>query len=252
MMTRRNQARQWGHDDSEGNGIEGLKRDLVAANHILFRHNIVDAFGHVSVRHPDDAARFLMARRVPPGLVEEDDVLEFGLDGELVADDGSPVFLERYIHSALYAARADIQAVVHSHSPNIIAFGVVGGHALRAVCHTCGFLGLKTPIFEMRDVEGDATDLMITSQAKGRALAAALRDANVILMRGHGSTAVGSNVAEAVYRAIYTETNARIQATAATLGPVTFLSEKEAESADALTPQQVERSWQLWRDQVRR
>ena len=230
--------------------VADLKADLVSANRILLRHGIVDAFGHVSARHPDRPDVFLMARRVPPGLVEADDIVEHRLDGELVHDDGSALFLERFIHGEIYAARADARAIVHSHSPNIVAFGVVASAPLRAVCHTCGFLSGDAPVFDLRDFEGDGTDLMVSSRERARSLVRVLADNGVVLMRGHGSTVVGSSVGQATYRAVYTETNARIQAAAQSLGPVTFLSKQEADACEALNAKQVERSWEYWKHEI--
>ena len=230
--------------------IDALRGDLVTANRILLRHGIVDAFGHVSVRHPAISERFLMAKRVAPGLVQLEDIREFGRTGDLVDDDGSPVFLERFIHSEIYASRVDVQAIVHSHSPGIIAFGLVQGNPLRAVCHTCGFLNGPTPIFEIREAAGEATNLLIDCAGHGHELARKLGDASVVLMRGHGSTVVGSSLGQAVYRAVYTETNARIQATASSLGTITFLSEGEANATEATSDLQVERTWHFWKAEV--
>ena len=227
-----------------------LKADLVSANRILLRHGIVDAFGHVSARHSHRPDVFLMAKRVPPGLVEAEDIVEHGLDGELVRDDGSALFLERFIHGEIYAARPDVRSVVHSHSPTIVAFGVVASAPLRAVCHTCGFLSGDAPVFDLRDVEGDGTDLMISSRDRARSLVAVLADKSVVLMRGHGSTVVGTGVGQAVYRAIYTETNAQVQAAAQNLGPVTFLTVDEANACEALSEKQVERSWDYWKHEI--
>ena len=224
----------------------GLKQELVCGSKILVRHNIVDAFGHVSVRHPHDPAQFLMSKRIPPSLVTAGDIRVFGLDGELVDRDGSPVFLERFIHSEIFAARPEVQAIVHSHSSTIVAFGVVTDNPLRAVCHTCGFLGTAAPVFEMRDTAGDGTNLLISTPTHGRNLVAAMGDANVILMRGHGSTVVGWSIAHAVYRAVYTEVNAKIQTVASGLGTVKFLSAAEAEASQATDVQLVERAWQAW------
>lgn len=229
---------------------EQLLDELVAANRILLHHQIVDSFGHVSARHPDRADRFLMAARKAPSLVQREDIREFGLDGELADADGTPAFLERYIHSAIYAARPDVHSVVHSHSPGIVAFGVVQGQPLRAICHTCGFLGAGAPVFEIRDELGIASNLMITNQALGNALAEKLGKASYILMRGHGSTAVGRNLPEAVYNAIYAETNARIQTTAIALGPVTYLSEEEAKATSGGGPIVVERTWNHWKSEI--
>jgi HCOMODA/2-hydroxy-3-carboxy-muconic semialdehyde decarboxylase len=228
------------------NALDELRRLLVLASRILCRHQVLDGFGHVSARHPSMNDRFLLSRRVAPGLVTERDICEFTLEGELASEGSAPVFLERFIHSSIYAARPDVQAVVHSHSPAIVALGVVADFQLRAVCHTCGFLGDGVPNFDIRDVAGDATDLLIRDAALGEALTQALGSATVVLMRGHGSTTVGNSVPEAVYRAIYCETNARIQSAATQLGPVTWLTAAEANAAEATSDAQVERNWDLW------
>lgn len=238
----RQPAALWAYDQ--------LLDELVAANRILLHHQIVDSFGHVSARHPDRPDRFLMSGRKAPSLVEREDIREFGLDGELAVSDGTPSFLERYIHSAIYTARPDVQSVVHSHSPGIIAFGVVPETPLRPICHTCGFLGSGAPVFEIRDELGPASNLMITNQDLGLALARTLGDASYVLMRGHGSTAVGRNLPEAVYNAIYAETNARIQTAAMTMGPVTFLSAEEAAATSGGGPIVVERTWNHWKSEI--
>jgi ribulose-5-phosphate 4-epimerase/fuculose-1-phosphate aldolase len=222
-------------------------RDLVDANHILFRHGIVDAFGHVSVRHPSHPEHFLMSRRVAPKQVTDADIRGFGLDGELLEKDGTPVFLERFIHSAIYNARPDVQAIVHGHSPTVVAFSVVPGNPLRAVCHTCGFLRDGAPNFEIRDVAGDATNLLIETPQLGAALAKSLGRENVVLMRGHGSTVIGTSIPHVVYRAIYTETNARVQSAAAALGSPTFLSQAEADAGDKGSLTGLQRAWDLWK-----
>ncbi|AUW57099.1 aldolase [Sphingobium sp. SCG-1] len=236
--------------DEAGGHLAGLKAELVKANKILVRYGIVDAFGHISVRHPSKPGIFLMARSVPPGVVQTDDIKEHRLDGELVNDDGSKLFLERFIHGEIFAARPEVQSVVHSHSPTIVAFGVVESLPLQAICHTCGFLKGPTPNFEMRDFAGDDTNLLIDSREKAHSLVGILADKNVVLMRGHGSTVVGSSIGQAVYRAVYTETNARIQATATTLGTIKYLSDAEADACEALNEKQVERTWQLWKHET--
>jgi ribulose-5-phosphate 4-epimerase/fuculose-1-phosphate aldolase len=157
-----------------------------------------------------------------------------------------PVFIERYIHSAIYAARADIQAIVHCHSQGAIAFSVSQSQKLKAIAHTCGFLGAGPPLFEIRDVAGPATDLLIRSPELGAELAATLGEAAVVLMRGHGLTAVGGSIRQAAYRAVYTEVNAAIQLSASQLGAMTFLSDEEAAAAERTSDLQVERCWELW------
>jgi len=230
---------------------QSVVEDLVAANRILYRQKVVDGFGHVSARHPLDPERFLLSQSKAPGSVERSDILVYGLDGEAIDAPGRRVYLERYIHSAIYAARPDVMAVVHSHSPAVIPFGVTDV-PLRPVMHVCGFLGAHVPVFEIRDGFGPATDLLIRSQALGAAMAQSLGDAPVVLMRGHGSTAVGVSVAHAVYRAVYTEVNARLQADSMRLGPVNFLTAEEAYAAAETnaSPNVLTRIWDLWKSEA--
>jgi ribulose-5-phosphate 4-epimerase/fuculose-1-phosphate aldolase len=223
-----------------------LKRDLVTANHILYRQGVVDAFGHVSARLPSRPDRFLLSRNMAPGTVAERDILEFGLDGVPVAPDAPKVYLERFIHSEIYRLRPDVMAVVHSHSPSVVPFSVVPSVRLRPMCHMCGFLGAGAPIFEIRNTAGPATDLLITSHALGAALAHSLAGANVVLMRGHGSTVIAPDLHLAVYRAVYTETNAKLQAAAMQLGAVEYLTPQEAQTAQTNIEKTASRAWDLW------
>ena len=223
-----------------------LLADLVAANHILFDQGVVDGFGHVSVRHDKDPGRYLLARSMAPSLVQAADIMEFELDGTPVAPAGRSPYLERFIHGAIYRARPDVMAVVHSHSPGIIPFGVTGV-GLRPVFHLAGFLGPETPVFEIRDTAGPGTDMLVRSDALGTALARKLGGHAVVLMRGHGSTTVGTDVRQAVFRAVYAEVNARMQSEAGRLGPVTFLTTEEASAAAQTGNGLVGRAWELWR-----
>src|SRR6185295_16973302 len=125
-----------------------LIRDLVAANRILFREGVVDAFGHVSARHDGDPRRFLLARSIAPGTVTTADILEYDLDGNALDARGRSSYLERFIHGEIYRARPDVQAVVHSHSPSVIPFGVTG-RALKPIFHMSAFLGSSVPVFEI-------------------------------------------------------------------------------------------------------
>ena len=220
--------------------------ELVAANHILYQRGVVDGFGHVSLRHPDRPDRFLLSRSMAPSLVTADDILTFGLDGAETGGDGRSGYLERFIHSEIYAARPDVMAVVHSHSPAIVPFSVVAGTTLRPIFHMCGFLGCNTPVFEIRECVGEASDLLVRDRALGAALAASLGGHAAVLMRGHGSTVVGTTLRQAVFRAVYAEVNARLQAAAIGLGPVTYLTEGEAAAAAATNDGQIDRCWALW------
>ena len=220
--------------------------DLVLANHILFRERVLDGFGHVSVRHPRDPSRFVMSQSKAPGTVTRDDLLLYDLEGEAIDAPGRKLYLERYIHSAVYCERTDVMAVVHSHSPAVIPFGITEA-PLQAVCGVCGFLGVHVPVFEIRDAAGPATDLLIRSQALGLAMARALGGAPVVLLRGHGSTAVGNSIPQAVYRAIYTEVNARLQADAMRLGAVNYLTAEEGAAASATNDSVISRIWDSWK-----
>ena len=221
---------------------------VVVANRILYQQGVVDGFGHASARHDQSPDHFLLARNMAPGLVRRDDILTFDLDGAAVDADGRRVYLERFIHGEIYRARPDVQAIVHSHSPSVIPFGVTR-QSLRPIFHMSGFLGEGAALFEIREVAGD-TDMLISDRRLGAALAATLGARSTVLMRGHGSTVVGTSVEQAVYRAIYAEVNAKLQLQAVTLGEVTYLNEREAAKAAAINDTQLARTWELWLNQV--
>jgi HCOMODA/2-hydroxy-3-carboxy-muconic semialdehyde decarboxylase len=229
----------------------GLVEELVLANHILFDQGVVDAFGHVSVRHDRAPDRFLLARNMAPGRVTADDIVGFTLDGDPVNAGGRKVYLERFIHGEVYRRRPDVVAVVHSHSHAIVPLSVVKGMRLRALFHMAGFVGQGAPVFEIREAGGDGTDLLISSNALGRALAEHFDGHDIVLMRGHGSTVVGGSLRQAVWRAVYAELNARYQIEAMRLGEVTFLTEAESRACVANVEAQVQRPWDLWVEQAR-
>jgi len=224
---------------------KGLIDDLVSANHILFKEGVVDGFGHVSVRDERAPERFLLSRSLAPGRVRARDILEFGLDGEPLNARGRRPYLERFIHSEIYRARPDVVAVVHNHSPALIPFGITGT-ALRPVFHMSGFLGSATPIFEIREAGGPATDMLIRDHKLGAALARALGAAPFALMRGHGSVAVGATLKQVVFRAIYAEVNARLQSEALRLGAINYLNDAEAANAARTNDSVIDRPWELW------
>jgi len=223
-----------------------LITDLVTANRVLFRHGIVDAFGHVSARSDTDPAHFLLARNMAPALVEADDLMTFTLDGRPVDGDARAAYAERFIHGSIYHARPDVGAVVHSHAASLIPFGVVRDAKLRPVFHMSSFLRGAVPVFEIRDAAGGDNDMLVRDQALGDALAAALGAEPAVLMRGHGATIVGRDVREAVFHAVYTTQNAALQAEAMRLGEVTYLSDTEALRSSEANASQVERAWSLW------
>jgi ribulose-5-phosphate 4-epimerase/fuculose-1-phosphate aldolase len=228
-----------------------LIEDLVAANRILYDQGVVDGFGHVSVRHDKRPEHFLLARSMAPGLVTAADIMEFDRDGEAVDRQGRTVYLERFIHSEIFKAHPEVMAVVHSHSPAVIPFGVTDVR-LRPIFHLSSFLAAGTPVFEIRDAGGPATDMLIRTPELGAALARSLDKAPVALMRGHGDVVVAGSIREVVFRAIYTEVNARLEAEALRLGQgrVTFLNDEEAANATQTNAGVVGHAWELWKAQA--
>jgi ribulose-5-phosphate 4-epimerase/fuculose-1-phosphate aldolase len=225
----------------------GLTEDLVSANRILYDQGVVDGFGHISARHTGNREHFLLARSMAPGLVTAADIMEHDRDGEPVDARGRTPYLERFIHSEIYKAQPEIMAVVHTHSPAVIPFGVVEA-TLRPIYHMSSFLGAGVPVFEIRDAGGPATDMLIRTPALGAALAKSLGAAAVALLRGHGNVVVAGSIQEAVFRAVYTEVNARLETDALRLGgrQVRFLTEREARAATETNRGQITRTWDLW------
>jgi HCOMODA/2-hydroxy-3-carboxy-muconic semialdehyde decarboxylase len=228
-----------------------LIEDLVAANRILDREGVLDGFGHVSGRHGADPARFLLARSMAPGLVTGDDIMEFDLDGNAIDPRGRALYVERFIHSEIYKAHPEVEAIVHSHSPSIIPFGATAV-PLRPIYHMSSFLGAGAPVFEIREAGGLATDMLVRSPELGAALAHRLGNSAVVLMRGHGNVVVGASVQQVVFRAIYTEVNAKLQAEASRLGQgqVEFLNAEEAANATETNNKVLGRPWELWKRQA--
>jgi HCOMODA/2-hydroxy-3-carboxy-muconic semialdehyde decarboxylase len=229
-----------------------LIADLAAAARILAAQGVVDGFGHVSMRHPDVPERYFMARSIAPALVTPDDILEYDLDSDPCDPQGRGSFLERFIHGEIYKARPDITAVVHSHSPSVIPFGLVSAR-MQAMFHNAAFLAAGVPVFDISKQFG-ATDMLVGDSAKGIALADALGGKHVALMRAHGSVACGPTLQTAVFRAVYTEVSARIQHwTMALAGnePIAALSEAEGLLADEINQKAGMRAWDLWRAQIR-
>jgi len=227
-----------------------LIEDLVDANRILYHLGVVDGFGHVSVRQPGDPSRFIISRSMAPALVTADDLMAIHVDGQPVSDNAPTPYLERFIHGEIYRARPDVVAVVHSHSAAVIPFSIVKSATLKPVSHMSGFIGEGAPIFEIRDTAGPTNDMLVRTPELGAALARSLGRNNIVLMRGHGSTVIGFNLRQAVYRAVYAEMNARQQSEALRLGTPDYLTPGEAvESAKANDGQQ-DRAWNLWKREI--
>ena len=224
--------------------------DLVAANRILADQGVLDGYGHVSIRHPANPNRYLISRAMSPADVTAADIMEFDLDSNPVDRRDRSMFLERFIHGEIYKARPDVMAVIHSHSPGVIPFGITNV-PMRPVFHTAAFLHVGVPVFEIRNA-GGATDMLVRNGALAKALAATLGDKPVALMRGHGNVVVGPNVKRATIRAVYTEVNARLQTIALGLGgPVNYISPEEGALRDQ-NPGEEGRAWDGWKEKAMR
>ena len=223
-----------------------LVSELVLANHILANEGVVDAYGHVSVRDSRNPNHFLLASHMAAGNVTADDIIEYDLDSKPVRPTSATGYTERFIHGEIYRARPDVMAVVHCHAPELIPFGATGV-ALRPIAHLAGFLGAGVPVFEIRDVAGSMTDLLIRNPTLGRALAKTLADKPAALMRGHGGVVVGPNLHVVVGRSYYMNLDARLQWQATLLngGKINFLTPEEASHASAQDG--YERAWDYWK-----
>ncbi|HZL59363.1 MAG TPA: class II aldolase/adducin family protein [Stellaceae bacterium] len=230
--------------------LEAHIDDLVAANRILAAQGVVDSFGHVSLRHPQEPGHYLLSRARPPECIEAADVMEFTLAGEPVDGRGRKPYNERFIHGALYEARKDINAVVHSHSPSVIPFGIAG-ETLRPVLHMAAAIGAEVPLWEPR-TNFDDTDMLVLDMAQGRDLAQTVGGGAGALMRGHGSVVAGRSLREAVYIAIYLEINAHLQMDALRFGKkINFLSPGEIEKilarqSKGKPSEGFDRAWEGW------
>jgi HCOMODA/2-hydroxy-3-carboxy-muconic semialdehyde decarboxylase len=226
-----------------------LLEDIVIGSRILAEFGVVDAFGHVSARDPANPNHFLMSRSLAPALVTADDIMEFDLDGNAIDARGRSVFLERFIHAEIYKARPDVMSVVHTHSPGVIPFSV-SKTPLRALFHNAAFLAGGVPVWDIGHEFG-ATDMLVRDGGIGKSLARALGDKPVVLMRGHGDVAVGPDVKIAVFRAYYTDVDARLETQAIGLGSeITYLSPEEGSKADSINFAIIDRVWNLWKQKV--
>ena len=222
--------------------------DLVAANRILAEHGVIDAYGHVSLRSPDNPNRFFLARAIAPQTVQLEDILEYDLDSKPIDPKGRDSVNERFIHSEIYRARPDVMSVVHNHSPSVVPFSVTGVK-LRALFHMASFIGVDgLPNFEIRKVK-KGSDLLVRTPALGKALAKTLGKAAASLMRGHGSVTVGENIMRSVGRSVYLEMSAIMQMQSLMLSKkITYFDAAEVKASAPV--QDYKRAWPLWREKA--
>jgi HCOMODA/2-hydroxy-3-carboxy-muconic semialdehyde decarboxylase len=229
--------------------LDAVIQDLVIANRILAQEEVVDAYGHVSVRHPDNPNRFLIARSLAPELVGREDIVELDLDSQPVGDERRSLYLERFIHAAVFAVRPDVMAVVHAHAEDTLPFGIAQGTTLRPVIHSGSFIGPAVPVWDIADNFGD-TNLLVTNMAQANDLAKCLGGNAVALMRGHGFAAAAHSLIEVVRLSVYLPRNARALIRARQLGgEIKYLSQGEIDTRNrGYSPYSVEtwRTWEYW------
>ena len=221
--------------------------NLVIANRILAREGVVDAYGHVSVRHQENRSHFLLSRSLSPELVNAADIMEFDLEGRPAGGDKRPPYLERFIHAGIYAKRPEVNAVVHSHADAVLPFSISLTTRMRPVVHTAACMGAQVPVWDIRDKFGD-TNLLVTNSEQARDLAGTLADNKVVLMSAHGFAAAGGSLIEVLKISVYLPKNARVYLEALRLGEVRALSPGEIERKLVKDPEAPEnwRAWEYW------
>ncbi|WP_102960795.1 class II aldolase/adducin family protein [Mangrovicella endophytica] len=222
--------------------------ELVTGTKILINEGIMDVFGHISARDPEDPNYFFLAQKLAPAVITVDDMQRFNLEGETT--DNRPSYLERYIHSEIYKARPDVQCVLHTHSPAVLPYCFVD-EPLRPVTHMGAFLGERVPVYEIRDKQGDETDLFGNSPAVCAEIAESLGDQPVVLMARHGVVNVGSSVRQVVFRAFYLEQEAAAHTAGLRIGTIKYLSAGELKAAGNLVGAQINRGWDHWSERLR-
>jgi len=242
MAARKKQAKK----TAQSKAVESALSDLVIANRILANEGVIDAFGHVSIRHPERADRYFLARSRSPELVERGDLLEFDLDSNPINPDGRTMYSERPIHGCIYKSRPEVMAVCHNHAHSLIPFGVTGSE-IKPIWHVAGSIGAEVPIWDIREEFGE-TDLLVTNNDLGGSLAKKLGKNRCALMRGHGAVVASQTLKSAVFVAIYLMANAKLLKEAREMGQVTYLSPGEVKLTEAMNfkERSQNRAWEYW------
>jgi HCOMODA/2-hydroxy-3-carboxy-muconic semialdehyde decarboxylase len=228
------------------NALDDACYQLALANRMVAHEGVLDGFGHISIRHPADPERYLLARSRSPELIEPSDILEFSLDSRLLTQTSHLPYGECVIHGSIYQLRPDVNAVCHHHSMAILPFCVTGV-ALQPLVGLGATMGATVPFWDSRDEFGD-TPMVVTTAEQGRSLARALGPHAMVLMRRHGATVVGATLQETVFRTIFSHRNAELQLRARALGEISPLTQGEAAQAEAysLRERPMGRAWEYW------
>lgn len=221
--------------------------DLVAGYRILAAHDVIDAYGHVSVRSEKDPNRYFLAGHIAPELVREEHIIEYDLDSNPIDARGRESVRERFIHGEIYKTRPEVKSVVHNHSPSVVPFSITTV-PLRAIFHMAAFVGDGLPNWEIRDAQ-KGTDMLVKTPYLGESLAKTLGPKPAALLRGHGAVVVGETLPRAVGRSIYLEMSAKMQIQAMLLagpgGKLMCLDDAEVKASVPL--QEYNRAWPMWR-----
>jgi HCOMODA/2-hydroxy-3-carboxy-muconic semialdehyde decarboxylase len=229
------------------NKLTAARTELALANRMVANEGVIDAFGHVSIRHPDNPGRYLLSRSRAPELVTPDDLLEYDLNSQPIRDSGVGQYSERVIHGEIYKARPDVMAVCHHHCPAFMPLLIIGADYM-PVFHLGAGGGMKPPYWDQHDEFGD-TNMLVVKPEEGASLARALGAGWMVLMKRHGVTVAGTSVKDCVFRSIFSARNAEFQVRAMTTGGnVTSLSPGETRLAAQLVNNTtgLDRSWEYW------
>lgn len=231
---------------NEAHIIEAVVTNLVLANRVLASENVIDDFGHVSVRHPLNPNHYLLSRSRSPANVVRDDILEFTLEGELVGNDPRSPYKERHIHGAIYKDRPDVNAITHHHARSIIPF-TMNDISLRPIFHMTSIIGAEIKTWESRDEFGD-TNMLVDSMKMGHSLSKTLGQNTIALLRGHGCVCVASDIRAACMISVGLKDNAELIQSTMQIGSVKYLSDIEIEKAGTmlLSEMPLLRAWDYW------
>jgi ribulose-5-phosphate 4-epimerase/fuculose-1-phosphate aldolase len=229
--------------------LQDAREKLSLANRILANEGVLDAFGHVSLRHPLDREKFLLSRSLPPSMVRSEDILEFWLDSTPVIVSNASYYAERVIHGEIYAARPDVMAICHHHAPAILTF-CISDKKLAPISQMGAVIGHHVPVWDSQTDFGD-TNLLLVKPEEGKSLAKSLGANWLVLMKRHGATCVGRSLEEMTFRTIHSVANAETQLRAMAVGTVDFLTPGEIDKAGEIKPLAIERAWQYWASRVR-
>ncbi len=229
------------------------RHELALANRMVANEGVIDAFGHVSMRHPNNPNRYLLSRSRAPELVSPEDFIEYDLNSQPVREPGVGQYSERVIHGEIYKARPDVNSVCHHHAPAFMPLLATGTDYV-PVFHLGAVGGIKPPFWDQHDEFGD-TNMLVVKPEEGASLARALGNHWMVLMKRHGVTVAGVGVRDCVFRSIYSTRNAEFQVQALTIGQsIESLTPGETNLSGSINKKTtgLERSWEYWSMRVAR